>query len=476
MSTFPISSSASLPTPDDNRSRKQDVIRKTVNFHPSIWGDQFLTYHQGFNVSSGIFKNHMDEHGHFKKFLSKDVQGMLALYEATYMSVEGEKVLDDALEFTKLHLGNIAKDPSYDASLRTQIKEALKRPLRRRLPRLEALHYIHIYQQKASHDDTLVKLANLDYNMLQSMHQRELSQICKWWKNLDISNKLPYVRDRLVEMYFWILGVYFEPQHAHTRIFLVKTSMWLIVMDDTYDNYGTYEELQILTKAIERWSLSCLDVLPEYMKLIYEELINIFHGMEETLENEGNTNHIYYVKELMKDYTRNLLVEAKWLKEGYMPTLEEHMSVSLVTCAYALMIATSYIGRGDVTEYFKWVSTYPPIVKASCLILRIMDDIAAHKEEQDRNNVVSSVKCHKNKFGVSGEDACESLSQKVENAWKVINRESLRPTQIPLPLLTPAINLARVCDVLYKVNDSYNHAGEEVIYYIKSLLVHPFVF
>ncbi|KAI3501079.1 hypothetical protein L1887_28937 [Cichorium endivia] len=570
MSTFPISSSASfssspLPTPDDNRSRKQDVIRKTVNFHPSIWGDQFLTYHekrdlvikkqhvgelkemrkklkitdysepmqhmkvlelidavqrlsiayhfeeeieetlqymyatygdkwihnnnlqttslwfrilrqQGFNVSSGIFKNHMDECGHFKKFLSKDVQGMLALYEATYMSVEGEKVLDDALEFTKLHLGNIAKDPSYDASLRIQIKESLKRPLRRRLPRLEALRYIHIYQQKASRDDTLVKLAKLDYNMLQSMHQRELSQICKWWKNLDMSNKLPYVRDRLVEMYFWILGVYFEPQHAHTRIFLVKTSMWLIVMDDTYDNYGTYEELEILTKAIERWSLSCLDVLPEYMKLIYEELINIFHGMEETLENEGNTNHIYYVKDLMKDYTRNLLVEAKWLKEGYMPTLEEHMSVSLVTCAYALMIATSYIGRGDVTQdYFKWVSTYPPIVKASCLILRIMDDIAAHKEEQDRNHVVSSVECYRNKFGVSGEDACESLSQKVENAWKVINRESLRPTQIPLPLLTPAINLARVCDVLYKVNDSYNHAGEEVIYYIKSLLVHTFV-
>ena len=69
---------------------------------------------------------------------------------------------------------------------------------------------------------------------------------------MDISNKLPHVRDRLVELYFWILGVYFEPQHSRSRMFLTKTSMWLVVFDDTYDNYGTYEELEIFTQTFER--------------------------------------------------------------------------------------------------------------------------------------------------------------------------------------------------------------------------------
>ena len=70
---------------------------------------------------------------------------------------------------------------------------------------------------------------------------------------MDIRNKLPYVRDRLIEGYFWILGIYFEPQHSRTRMFLMKTCMWLIVLDDTFDNYGTYEELKMFTQAVERY-------------------------------------------------------------------------------------------------------------------------------------------------------------------------------------------------------------------------------
>ncbi|MBA0833181.1 hypothetical protein Goarm_017512, partial [Gossypium armourianum] len=38
-----------------------------------------------------------------------------------------------------------------------------------------------------------------------------------WKKGLDLTTKLPFVRDRLVESYFWILGVYFEPQYSFAR-------------------------------------------------------------------------------------------------------------------------------------------------------------------------------------------------------------------------------------------------------------------
>lgn len=83
----------------------------------------------------------------------------------------------------------------------------------------------------------------------------------------------------------------------------------------------------------------------------------------------------------MKEYARNLLIEAKWVTERYTPTVEEHRSVTLVTCAYAMIIAKCYVHRDDLVteETFKWVSTYPPLVKASCLILRLMDDVATHK-------------------------------------------------------------------------------------------------
>ncbi|KAI7755337.1 hypothetical protein M8C21_029637, partial [Ambrosia artemisiifolia] len=137
-----------------------------------------LVRQQGFNVSSEIFKNHMDEKGNFKETLCNNVQGMLALYEAAHMRVEGEQVLDEALEFTKTHLSVVAKDPSCDSSLRTEIQHALKQPLRKMLPRLEAVRYIPIYQQQPAHNEVLLKLAKLDFNILQAMHKKELSQLC----------------------------------------------------------------------------------------------------------------------------------------------------------------------------------------------------------------------------------------------------------------------------------------------------------
>ncbi|KAK9048284.1 hypothetical protein SSX86_032753 [Deinandra increscens subsp. villosa] len=436
-----------------------------------------LLRQQGFNVSSETFKKHMDEEGNFKETLCNDVQGMLALYEAAYMRVEGEQVLDEALEFTKTHLAIKAKDHSCDSLSRRDIQQALKQPLRKRLPRLEAVRYIPIYQQQPAHNEVLLKLAKLDFNILQSVHKKELSEISKWWKDLDLQKKLPYVRDRLVEGYFWILGMYFEPEHSRTRVFLMKTCMWLVVLDDTFDNYGTYEELEIFTKAIQRWSISCLDMLPEYMKLVYEEHLNNHQEMEESLEKEGKAYQIHHVKEMAKEGVRSLLQEAKWLKEGYKPTLEEYMSNALVTVGSALIIARSYVGRVDdmvTEETFRWVATYPPIIKASCLILRLMDDMGTHKEEQERVHGPSCIECYRNETGASEEEACEFFSKQVEDAWKVINRESLMPTCVPLPLLMPAINFSRVCDALYKDNkDGYGHAGKEVIKYIKSLLVHP---
>nr|AUJ87600.1 E-B-farnesene synthase [Chrysanthemum indicum var. edule] len=562
-----MSISSSPSSYDRYKSTKQEVIRNTMNFHRSIWGDQFLTfdkrkdhaceeqrakelkekvrkelaitdlieltqhvkllelidavqrlgvaYHfeeeieeclkyiyakygdqwisnndlqstslwfrllrqQGFGISSGIFNKYKNTNGDFMESLRDDVRGMLSLYEAAHMRVEGEEVLNEALNFTTYHLGNIVENYMFnnDTSLEAQIHQALQQPLRKRLPRLEALRYIPIYQHEDSHNEALLMLAKLDFNMLQELHQKELSQISKWWKDLDVSYKIPYVRDRIVEGYFWILAVYFEPQHSDARIFLMKACNLVTILDDTYDNYGTYEELEVLTQAVQKWSRSCLDILPEYMKVIYQELLDVHKEAEDLLEKKGKAYRSYYTKEMVKEYTQNLLIEAKWAKEGYIPTVEEHMSVAQVTVAYGLIIAKCYVhGDDSVTEdTFKWVSTYPPLVKASCLISRLMNDIATHKEEQERNHVASSVECYMKQYGVSEEQTRDLFLKQVEDCWKIINQESLRPTDVPRPLLIPPINLARVCDVLYKRGDDYGHAGKEMIHYINSLLVDP---
>lgn len=106
---------------------------------------------------------------------------MLELYEASYMSVEGENVLDKALLFTRSRLEGIEKDNVLsNPTLSTQIHEALKEPLRKRLPSLQALHYIPFYEQLDSCNEHLLKLAKLGFNMLQSLQKKELSQVCMY--------------------------------------------------------------------------------------------------------------------------------------------------------------------------------------------------------------------------------------------------------------------------------------------------------
>ena len=131
----------------------------------------------GFNYV-GVFNEFKDEKDNFKKALSSDVRGMLGLYEAAHFRVQGEDILDEALAFTTTHLTSMVEHLEYP--LKEQVDHALKRPIRRGLKRLEARWYISIYHNKTLHDKTLLKLAKLDFNLVQSLHKEELSNISRF--------------------------------------------------------------------------------------------------------------------------------------------------------------------------------------------------------------------------------------------------------------------------------------------------------
>ena len=69
---------------------------------------------------------------------------------------------------------------------------------------------------------------------------------------MDFTRKLPFARDRIVECYFWVLGIYYESDFAIARKILTKVMAMTSIIDDIYDVYGTLEELKLFTKAVER--------------------------------------------------------------------------------------------------------------------------------------------------------------------------------------------------------------------------------
>jgi (-)-germacrene D synthase len=102
---------------------------------------------------------------------------MLSLYEATHLMVRGEDILEDALAFTTTHLDFVANESSHPRAI--QVKHSLRQALHKNLPRLEARSYISIYEKDPSHNENLLILAKLDFNMLQSVHQKEFGNLFK---------------------------------------------------------------------------------------------------------------------------------------------------------------------------------------------------------------------------------------------------------------------------------------------------------
>ncbi|RHN57914.1 putative lyase [Medicago truncatula] len=238
-----------------------------------------------------------------------DVEGMLSLYEATHVRVHGDDILEEALAFTTTHLESIANQTSHSNAI--QVRHSLRQALHKNLPRLEAHNYIYIYEQDPSHNEILLLLAKLDFNMLQSLHRKEFGNFCKWWKELDLHGKLPFARDRIAESCFWALGIYFEPQYSTGRKIMSKLIAILAVVDDTYDAYGTIGELELFTKAIERWDISCLNNLPDYMRFLYKVILDLYEEIEvETRKERKEYALTYYVKEVRVVF-KLLIIEQK---------------------------------------------------------------------------------------------------------------------------------------------------------------------
>ncbi|MBA0845113.1 hypothetical protein Goarm_023230 [Gossypium armourianum] len=90
-----------------------------------------------------------------------------------------------------------------------------------------------------------------------------------------------------------------------------------------------------------------------------------------------------------------------------------------------------------------------------------MSDIVSHKFEQERGHVSSAVECYMKQRGVSMQEAYNEFYKQINNAWKDINEECLKPTAATArSALNRILNLARVMDLFHKGEDAYTHVGD----------------
>ncbi|OIT00339.1 (-)-germacrene d synthase [Nicotiana attenuata] len=356
------------------------------------------------------------------------------------------------------------------------VNDALKYPINNTIVRVGTRKYISFYQEDESHNEVLLHFAKLDFNILQRLHKKELCDITRWWKESEIAQALPFARDRVVELYFWSLGVYFEPQYSVARKILTKVLCFCSIMDDTYDTYGTLDELTLLTKAIERWNIDASEELPPYMKLSYRALLDVYNEVEIELANHDNKSfRVKYSITEMKKLLKAYFQEAKWYHGMNVPTMEEYVKNGIPSSTYLLLATTSWLGMGEVAikEAFDWISTEPIILVASCIIARLLNDLVTHEIELERGDVASGIECYMNEYGVTKEEAYVEIKKIIENRWKDLNRECLKPTAVPRILLMPVLNLTRVAEFFYKDEDAYTFSKYNLKDVVSMVLIDP---
>ncbi|KAE8674440.1 Detected protein of unknown function [Hibiscus syriacus] len=610
-----------VPSQAVNMSKEN---RHLADYIPNFWGEIFLSPPSEMDMDARTQQEYQELKQQVRRMLVKHmdkpsqkvhiVDAVQRLGVAYHFGKEIEDALqiiyqtddDDDLCTTAVRF-RLLREHGFDVHCDTfnkfkgkngKFKESLTSDMKGMLELLVARSYISIYEGYGNQDQSLMKFAKLDFNMVQHLHKQQLKEINRWWKGLDVATNFPFARDRLVECYLWINGVYFEPHYSIARTFMTKVASLTSIIDDTYDAYGTPEELELFTEAIHRWDINGIDQLPGYMKLLYSEIINVFKDMDNLMSEQRKSYRVQLAIEAMKQACQAHYTEAKWLHEKYMPTLVEYLSVAYVSCCYPMLTIVSFVGiravktgnrsgfswilagRVDLTpdpdrvqvgsfsvridfslgqnnsgpkqinirliqvqvvlrsdagrvrihnfqvqlgfrstpvptrvgfgspqrrsktvltrvdfsqfyrsgqlftalvgmedsitkETFIWAFNDPKILRASKTICRLMDDVVGHQFEQERGHAPSAVECYINQYGASAQVAYDEFYKQINNAWKDINEEFLKPTAVSKSALDRVLNLARVIDLLYKDEDAYTHVGESAKTSITMLLIDP---
>ncbi|CAN6374638.1 unnamed protein product [Urochloa humidicola] len=208
----------------------------------------YLLRKHGYAVSSDVFVQFRDDEGNIS---SDDMKSVMMLYDAAHLRIQDEEILDNIISFNRSHLLSMIKT-TLEPAILEEVKCTLDTPRFRRVERVEARRFILEYEKNVERDDTILEFAKLDYSIMQVLYCKELKELTIWWNEFQSQSNLKFARDRIVEMFFWMMAIIYEPCYSYSRIWVTKLVISLALMDDVYDNYTSTEESKIFTTAMER--------------------------------------------------------------------------------------------------------------------------------------------------------------------------------------------------------------------------------
>ncbi|GAY34271.1 hypothetical protein CUMW_010510 [Citrus unshiu] len=429
-----------------------------------------LLRQQGYYVSPDVFNNFKNKEGKFTQNISGDINGLMSLYEASQLSIGGEDVLDEAGDFSVNLLSEYATHLA-DYDLAGLVKHLLLHPYRKSLASARNFFHGNFQGNEYVWILDLKELANMDFKLVQSLHQKEIVQISKWWKELGLAKKLEFARDQPLKWYMWSMACFTDPSLSWQRIELTKPISFIYIIDDIFDVYGALDVLTLFTEAINRWDLGGIEQLPECMKICFKALNDITNEISNKVYKEHGYNPVHSLRKAWGSLCNAFLTEAKWFASGHLPKAEEYLKNGIVSSGVHLGLVHIFflLGHGITSETVRLIDSNPPIVSSVATILRLWDDLGSAKDENQDGNDGSYIYYYMMEHqDVTAEDAQKHAMDKISDAWKRLNQECLSPNPFSASFTRASLNTARMVPLMYSYDD--NQRLPRLEEYVKSLL------
>ncbi|KAL8214033.1 hypothetical protein R6Q57_003482 [Mikania cordata] len=394
---------------------KKDLVEHTNLYEVSLCFR--ILRQKGFHVSPDVFELFKGKNGEFGENMKhNDTKGLVELYEASHLCIEGENILDEAAIFSSHMLEKSLK--FLDDKEAKMVRYALENPHRRNIT-----HFTLLNSSRDCDAIMLKELAKLESEMVQSTRRNEINEILRWWKDLGLWQDLNLARNQPLK--------------------------WYIVPMVGYNCFRA-------TSTLQRSSFKVLyDTTSDIAYKVYEK-----HGF----------NPIKALQKSWATLCEAFLVEAKWFSTRHIPKSEEYLKNGIISSGVEVFLVHMLFFLGDgVTKGDAKLIYQKDIITLVSTILRLTDDLEAEQNENQDGQDGSYVKCFLMEHEKCSKNIVREYVRKmISDTWKSLNKECLSPNPFSEGFLNGSINLARLVPSMYgyKCYNSFDLIEE----YVKSIL------
>ncbi|KAG0456207.1 hypothetical protein HPP92_023995 [Vanilla planifolia] len=163
-----------------------------------------------------------------------------------------------------------------------------------------------------------------------------------------------------------------------------------------------------------------------------------------------------------------------WYHSRHTPMLNVYLDNAWITIGSFTLITPAYLLSEDLTSTtLKEMELYLDVVRYSCTIVRLMDDLGTSTDELQRGDVSKSIQCYMKEKNVSEAVTRDHIKYLIRENWKGLNGEKIGRSKFEESFKRFVINFPRMAHLLYQYGDGFGKPNHETRVRIIYLLIEP---